>query len=112
MGLFGGPLHDERAAGPRHFDANVSVAIRGPVPSGWCLRGRHGQRHEGGRRACLACLLGFPNPAAEQIGVKLVVQGDPGNGDARFQTGGHDLGLELTGEVAATSGLGLGLRYA
>jgi hypothetical protein len=51
-------------------------------------------------------------PAAEKIGVKLVVQSDPGNGHPRFLAGRYYLGLELTGEVAANSGLGLGLRYA
>jgi len=57
-------------------------------------------------------LLGFMYPAAEKIGVKLVVQSDPGNGHPRFLAGRYYLGLELTGEVAANSGLGLGLRYA
>jgi hypothetical protein len=57
-------------------------------------------------------LLGFTDPAAEQVSIELVVQGDAGNGHAWLLTGGHDMGLELTGEVAATSGLGLGLRYA
>lgn len=107
MGLFGGPFHDDRPTGPGHFNTDAVTLLVGSRPFGGSDAAGQRQGHEGRRRRP-SVSPSVTDPAADQIGVELVVQSDAGDGYAQFPTGGHDAGLELTRKVTATSVLGVG----